>query len=189
MDGRAQSGLIESEGPERAHFLLEQLLEHARQSSIDMPFSANTGYVNTIDDRRRRALPRQSGNRRAPARLHALERHGHGGQGQPPSTRRMAATWAATSARSPRWPRMFGAGFNHFWHAESENHGGDLLYIQGHVSPGMYARALPGRPPDRGAARSTSARRWMARACRATRTQADARVLAVPHRVHGSRAR
>ena len=41
---------------------------------------------------------------------------------------------------------MFGAGFNHFWHAESENHGGDCVYIQGHVSPGVYARAyLEGR--------------------------------------------
>ena len=41
---------------------------------------------------------------------------------------------------------MFGAGFNHFWHAESENHGGDCLYIQGHSSPGVYARAyLEGR--------------------------------------------
>ncbi|RYF54066.1 MAG: pyruvate dehydrogenase (acetyl-transferring), homodimeric type, partial [Comamonadaceae bacterium] len=41
---------------------------------------------------------------------------------------------------------MFGAGFNHFWHAETEKHGGDLLYIQGHVSPGIYARAyLEGR--------------------------------------------
>ena len=45
----ALSAVIQSEGPERAHFLLEQLLEHARQSSIDMPFSANTGYVNTIE--------------------------------------------------------------------------------------------------------------------------------------------
>ena len=45
----ALSAVIEAEGPERAHFLLEQLLEHARQSSIDLPFSANTGYVNTIE--------------------------------------------------------------------------------------------------------------------------------------------
>jgi hypothetical protein len=36
---------------------------------------------------------------------------------------------------------MFGAGFNHFWHAESEGHGGDCIYIQGHVAPGVYARA------------------------------------------------
>lgn len=45
----ALSAVIEKEGPERAHYLLEQLLEHARQSSIDLPFSANTGYVNTIE--------------------------------------------------------------------------------------------------------------------------------------------
>ena len=45
----ALSAVIEREGPERAHFLLEQLLEEARQHSIDMPFSANTGYVNTIE--------------------------------------------------------------------------------------------------------------------------------------------
>ena len=45
----ALSAVIEKEGGERAHFLLEQLLEHARQNSIDMPFSANTGYVNTIE--------------------------------------------------------------------------------------------------------------------------------------------
>ncbi|MCB1988013.1 MAG: hypothetical protein KDE69_06605, partial [Burkholderiaceae bacterium] len=45
----ALSAVIEKEGPERAHFLLEQLLEHARQSSIDLPFSANTGYVNTLE--------------------------------------------------------------------------------------------------------------------------------------------
>ncbi|MEY4727309.1 MAG: Pyruvate dehydrogenase component, partial [Pseudomonadota bacterium] len=45
----ALSAVINAEGPERAHFLLEQLLEHARESSIDMPFSATTGYVNTIE--------------------------------------------------------------------------------------------------------------------------------------------
>ena len=45
----ALSAVINAEGPERAHFLLEQLLEHARESSIDMPFSANTSYVNTIE--------------------------------------------------------------------------------------------------------------------------------------------
>ncbi|MDP3133461.1 MAG: hypothetical protein Q8M78_11065, partial [Burkholderiaceae bacterium] len=45
----ALSAVIEREGGERAHFLLEQLLEHARENSIDMPFSATTGYVNTIE--------------------------------------------------------------------------------------------------------------------------------------------
>jgi pyruvate dehydrogenase E1 component len=44
----ALTAVIEAEGPERAHFLLEQLLEEARQHSVDLPFSATTGYVNTI---------------------------------------------------------------------------------------------------------------------------------------------
>ncbi|MBP7743797.1 MAG: hypothetical protein KA086_01095, partial [Brachymonas sp.] len=45
----ALTAVIEHEGAERAHFLLENLLEHARQHSIDLPFSANTAYVNTIE--------------------------------------------------------------------------------------------------------------------------------------------
>ena len=45
----ALTAVIEAEGPDRAHFLLEQLLEEARQHSVDMPFSATTGYVNTIE--------------------------------------------------------------------------------------------------------------------------------------------
>jgi pyruvate dehydrogenase E1 component len=53
----ALSAVIEAEGPERAHFLLEQLLEHARQKSIDMPFSATTGYVNTIETEQQEHAP------------------------------------------------------------------------------------------------------------------------------------
>ena len=67
----ALSAVIQAEGPERAHFLLEQLLEHARGKSIDMPFSANTGYVNTIapEDEERCA-----GNIEIEERLHAYMR-------------------------------------------------------------------------------------------------------------------
>jgi pyruvate dehydrogenase E1 component len=53
----ALAAVIEREGPERAHFLLEQLLEEARQHSIDMPFSANTGYVNTIEPEQEARCP------------------------------------------------------------------------------------------------------------------------------------
>src|SRR5665811_2587381 len=67
----ALSAVIESEGPERAHFLLEQLLEHARQSSIDMPFSANTGYVNTIEADQEERCP---GNIEIEERLRAYMR-------------------------------------------------------------------------------------------------------------------
>ncbi len=53
----ALSAVIDAEGPDRAHFLLEQLLEHARQKSIDMPFSATTGYVNTIEPEQEERSP------------------------------------------------------------------------------------------------------------------------------------
>ena len=67
----ALSAVISAEGPERAHYLLEQLLEHARQSSIDMPFSANTGYVNTIEPDQEEHSP---GNLELEGRLRAYMR-------------------------------------------------------------------------------------------------------------------
>ncbi|MGY8559270.1 pyruvate dehydrogenase (acetyl-transferring), homodimeric type [Paracidovorax citrulli] len=141
----ALSAVIDREGAERAHFLLEQLLEHARQSSIDMPFSANTGYVNTIEPSQEARCP---GNLEIEARLRAYMRWNamamvvKANRHHPPEGGDLGGHIGSFASLA----NMFGAGFNHFWHAESENHGGDLLYIQGHVSPGIYARAyLEGR--------------------------------------------
>ena len=141
----ALSAVIQSEGPERAHFLLEQLLEHARQSSIDMPFSANTGYVNTIEANQEERCP---GNIEIEERLRAYMRWNamamvvKANRHHPPEGGDLGGHIGSFASLA----NMFGAGFNHFWHAESENHGGDCLYIQGHVSPGIYARAyLEGR--------------------------------------------
>ena len=141
----ALSAVINSEGPERAHYLLEQLLAHARQSDIDMPFSANTAYVNTIGADQEERCP---GNIEIEERLRAYmrwnamamvvkaNRHHPEGGGDLGGHIGSFASLA----------HMFGAGFNHFWHAESESHGGDCIYIQGHVAPGVYARAyLEGR--------------------------------------------
>ncbi|WP_048440794.1 pyruvate dehydrogenase (acetyl-transferring), homodimeric type [Caenimonas sp. SL110] len=141
----ALSAVIASEGRERGHFLLEQLLEQARQEGIDMPFSANTGYVNTIETNDEERCP---GNLDIEERLRAYMRWNamamvvkanrlHPADGGDLGGHISSFASVAT---------MFGAGFNHFWHAESENHGGDCLYIQGHSSPGVYARAyLEGR--------------------------------------------
>ena len=141
----ALSAVIESQGSERAHFLLEQLLEHARQSSVDMPFSANTGYVNTIEPSQEARSP---GNLEIEQRLRAYMRWNamamvvKANRHNPPEGGDLGGHIGSFASLAS----MFGAGFNHFWHAESDNHGGDLLYIQGHVSPGIYARAyLEGR--------------------------------------------
>jgi pyruvate dehydrogenase E1 component len=137
----ALSAVIASEGPQRGHFLLEQLLEQARQEGIDMPFSATTGYVNTIEPSDEERCP---GNIEIEERLRAYMRWNamamvvkanrlHPADGGDLGGHISSFASLAT---------MFGAGFNHFWHAESENHGGDCLYIQGHSSPGIYARAF-----------------------------------------------
>ncbi len=141
----ALSAVIEAEGPERAHFLLEQLLEHARQKSIDMPFSANTGYVNTIETDQEARCP---GNIEIEERLRAYMRWNamamvvKANRHHPVDGGDLGGHIGSFASLA----HMFGAGFNHFWHAESEGHGGDCIYIQGHVSPGVYARAyLEGR--------------------------------------------
>ncbi|WP_311220842.1 MULTISPECIES: pyruvate dehydrogenase (acetyl-transferring), homodimeric type [unclassified Acidovorax] len=141
----ALTAVIDKEGAERAHYLIEQLLEHARQSSIDTPFSANTGYVNTLEASQEARCP---GNLEIEARLRAYMRWNamamvvKANRHHPPEGGDLGGHIGSFASLA----NMFGAGFNHFWHAESENHGGDLLYIQGHVSPGIYARAyLEGR--------------------------------------------
>ncbi|MEO6410785.1 MAG: pyruvate dehydrogenase (acetyl-transferring), homodimeric type, partial [Burkholderiaceae bacterium] len=137
----ALSAVIGAEGAERAHFLLEQLIDHARQAGIDLPFSANTAYVNTIPVDQEERSP---GNIEIEERLRTYMRWNamamvvkanrlHPADGGDLGGHISSFASLAT---------MFGTGFNHFWHAESEGHGGDLLYIQGHSSPGVYARAF-----------------------------------------------
>ena len=137
----ALSALIESEGSERAHFLLEQLIDHARQVGIDMPFSANTAYVNTIPADKEERCP---GNLEMEERLRAYMRWNamamvvRANRLHPADGGDLGGHISSFASLAT----MFGAGFNHFWHGATEDHGGDLLYIQGHSSPGIYARAF-----------------------------------------------
>jgi pyruvate dehydrogenase E1 component len=145
----ALSAVIEAEGPERAHYLLEQLLEHARQNSIDMPFSANTGYVNTIEPDEEERSPGNlelEGRLRAYMRWNAMAMVVKANRLNPADGGDLGGHISSFASVA----HMFAAGFNHFWHADDTDkggtHGGDLLYIQGHSAPGIYARAfLEGR--------------------------------------------
>jgi len=136
----ALTAVIEKEGPDRAHFLLEQLLEEARQHSVDRPFSGTTGYVNTIEPDEEERCP---GNIEIEERLRAYMRWNamamvvKANRHNPEDGGDLGGHIGSFASLA----HLFGAGFNHFWHAESEGHGGDCLYIQGHVSPGVYARA------------------------------------------------
>jgi pyruvate dehydrogenase E1 component len=133
----ALQAVLEREGPERAHFLLEKMIERARHHGAFIPFSANTAYVNTIPPHLEERSPGDAALEeriRSYARWNAMvavaranKREGDlGGH---------IATFASVGT-------LFGVGFNHFWHAPTAEHGGDLIYFQGHAAPGIYARAL-----------------------------------------------
>ena len=137
----ALDAVIANEGPERAHFLLEQLIDEARQAGIDRPFSANTAYVNTIPTDQEERCP---GNLEVEERLRAYMRWNamalvvKANRLDPADGGDLGGHIASFASVAT----MFGAGFNHFWHAATPDHGGDLLYIQGHSAPGIYARAF-----------------------------------------------
>ena len=137
----ALDAVIEREGPERAHHLLEQLIEKARRSGAYIPFSANTAYINTIPPQLEERSPGDAALEeriRSLCRWNALAMVVRANKGDGELGGHIAS-FASVGT-------LFGIGFNHFWHAPSDNHGGDLIYFQGHSAPGIYARAfLEGR--------------------------------------------
>ena len=141
----ALTAVIEANGPERAHELLEEVLEHARQHSLDMPFSATTGYINTLEPSEEARSPGNleiEGRLRAYMRWNAMALVVKANRATPDGDGDLGGHISSFASLA----HMFAAGFNHLWHGASDDHGGDLLYFQGHSSPGIYARAyLEGR--------------------------------------------
>jgi pyruvate dehydrogenase E1 component len=164
----ALSAVIESEGPERAHFLLEQLLEHARQTASTCRFRPTPVTSTPLNPTRRSVAPVTS--RSKGACVPTCAGTPWPWWSRPTGTiREDGGDLGGHIGSFASLAHMFGAGFNHFWHAESENHGGDCLYIQGHVAPGVYARAyLEGRLTEEQLLNFRQ--EVVARACRATRT-------------------
>jgi pyruvate dehydrogenase E1 component len=137
----ALEAVIENEGPERAHYLMERLVDLARRRGAHIPFSSNTAYVNTIPTHLEEHCP---GNLEYEERLRSWMRWN--AMAMVVKANRADGDLGGHISSFASLANMLGIGFNHFWHAPTENHGGDLLYIQGHSSPGIYARAfLEGR--------------------------------------------
>ena len=133
----ALESVIENEGPERAHYLMERLVDLARRCGSHIPFSSNTAYVNTIPTHLEQRSP---GNLEIEERLRAWMRWN--AMAMVVRANRHDGDLGGHISSFTSVATMFGTGFNHFWHAPSENHGGDLVYFQGHSSPGIYARAF-----------------------------------------------
>ncbi|RJG25411.1 pyruvate dehydrogenase (acetyl-transferring), homodimeric type [Massilia cavernae] len=137
----ALEAVIENEGPERAHYLMERLVDLARRRGATIPFSSNTAYVNTIPTHLEEHCP---GNLEFEERLRSWMRWN--AMAMVVKANRADGDLGGHISSFASLANMLGIGFNHFWKAPSEGHGGDLLYIQGHSSPGIYARAyLEGR--------------------------------------------
>ncbi|MBC3918749.1 pyruvate dehydrogenase (acetyl-transferring), homodimeric type [Undibacterium sp. CY18W] len=137
----ALEAVIETEGPERAHYLMERMVDLARRRGAHIPFSSNTAYVNTIPADQGEHCP---GNLEIEERLRSYMRWN--AMAMVVKANRVDGDLGGHLSSFASLANMLGIGFNHFWHAPTEDHGGDLLYIQGHSSPGIYARAfLEGR--------------------------------------------
>ena len=137
----ALESVIENEGPERAHYLMERMVDLARRRGAHIPFSSNTAYVNTIPADQGEHCP---GNLEIEEKLRSMMRWN--AMAMVVKANRLDGDLGGHLSSFASLANMLGIGFNHFWHAPTEEHGGDLLYIQGHSSPGIYARAfLEGR--------------------------------------------
>jgi pyruvate dehydrogenase E1 component len=133
--------VLQEHGRERAGQILERMQQHAAESGVTLPFTANTPYVNTIPAS---AQPPYPGNQEIERRIKSFARWNalamvvranreEPGIGGHISTYGSAAT-------------LYEVAFNHFFRARGENSEGDIVYFQGHASPGIYARAfLEGR--------------------------------------------
>ena len=137
----ALAAVIEQEGPERAHYLLERLIDQARRSGAIIPFSPNTAYINTIPTQ---LEDRSPGDHLMEERIRSYTRWN--AMVMVAKANKVEGDLGGHIASFASVGTLFGIGFNHFWHAPHEGHGGDLIYFQGHSAPGVYARAfLEGR--------------------------------------------
>ena len=128
-------------GAERAHFLLECMIDHARRSGAYLPYSPNTAYLNTIPVGQQ---PEYPGDRAIERRIEAYIRWN--ALAMVVHANRKSSEYGGHIASYASSATLYEVGFNHFWRAPTPEHGGDLVYFQGHSSPGIYARAfLEGR--------------------------------------------
>jgi pyruvate dehydrogenase E1 component len=141
----ALDDVLRHEGHDRGAELLEALLEHARIEGLYPLGDLTTPYVNSIAVADEPAMP---GDGAMEERLRALVRWN--AMAMVVQANRESSELGGHIASYQSAATLYEVGFNHFWHAPHEGHGGDLIYIQGHSAPGIYARAfLEGRLDER----------------------------------------
>ncbi len=132
----ALEGVISQEGAERAHYLIEKLIDQAREDGIDIPYSANTEYINTIPADQQ---PKYPGNPDMEIKIHSYIRWNAMAMvvraNKDTNVGGHIASFASAAA-------LYDVGFSHFWKSIDHETGGDLIFFQGHSVPGVYSRAF-----------------------------------------------
>ena len=132
----ALDGVIAQEGADRAHFLIEKVIGQAREAGIDLPYSANTEYINTIPVDQQ---PKYPGDGDMEIKIHSYIRWNAMAMVVRANKNTNVGGHIASFASAAA---LYDVGFSHFWHAPTAEHGGDLIFFQGHSVPGVYSRAF-----------------------------------------------
>ncbi|MFT6087285.1 MAG: pyruvate dehydrogenase E1 component [Glaciecola sp.] len=133
----ALEAVLAEEGVDRAHFLLESLIEKARRSGAHLPFDGTTAYINTIPAGQEPTMP---GDQTIEAKIRNAIRWNAMMMVLRGSKKDLELGGHISSFASAAM--LYDVGFNHFFRAPNEKDGGDYLFVQGHVSPGIYSRAF-----------------------------------------------
>ena len=137
----AMEAVVERDGHERAQFLLRQLADQAVLSGAGSPYSVNTPYLNTIPPE---LEVRSQGDQEMESKIRSIIRWNAAIMVM--RANRDSADLGGHIASFASSATLYDIGFNHFWRAPGKDHGGDLIFFQGHSAPGIYARAfLEGR--------------------------------------------
>jgi pyruvate dehydrogenase E1 component len=137
----ALRSVLEREGPDRANFLLERLIGEARRAGAYIPYNANTAYLNTIPPEREERSP---GDAELEHKIRSLVRWN--AMATVIRANKESSELGGHIASFASAATLYDVGFNHFFRAANDKFLGDLVYVQGHSAPGVYARAyLEGR--------------------------------------------
>ena len=133
----ALEAVIEEEGIERVHFLLEKLIDKSRRNGAHLPYDATTAYINTISPNEE---PKMPANMDIERKIRSIIRWNAQIMVQRASKKGLELGGHIASFQSSA--TLYDVAFNHFFKAPNEKDGGDLIFFQGHISPGIYARSF-----------------------------------------------
>ena len=132
----ALQGVIGAEGPQRAAFLLDKQIEYARINGVTSPLHAETPYINTIPVENQDRIP---GDQEIEHRIRSYTRWNAMAMVLRANKDTNVGGHISSFASAAT---LYDVGYNHFWHAPSDKHGGDMVFVQGHSAPGVYSRAF-----------------------------------------------